>query len=57
MVFVAENKKGKVVFSDPQSGSTIKRTFFDYVQDNETRFWRIDNAKPSNRCIASCESR
>ena len=56
-VFVVENKNGRIVFSDPQSGRTIKSSFFDFVQDNETRYWRIDNAEPSDRCITSCESR
>lgn len=56
-VFVAENHNGKVSFLDPQSGSVIKEELFDFVMDDKTLFWRIDDADFSDRCITSCERR
>ena len=56
-VFVSEIIEGKVVFLDPQNGTEITKKFFEYVKDNETRIWRIDNLEVSDRGITACESR
>lgn len=56
-VFIAEKRKGKILFLDPQSGCIVNEKIFDISKEGETRFWRIDNAEPTDRCITSCESR
>lgn len=46
-VFVAEQKNGRTVYYDPQSGVEDCQEYFDYAADGETTFVRIDNAEPS----------
>lgn len=54
-VFVAEQRNGKTVYYDPQSGVEDCQEYFDYAADGETSFVRIDNAEPSALIYECCE--
>lgn len=56
-VFVAIKNKGKVLFYDPQNGKMITENFFNYVVENSTKIWRIDNLELSDRGVTACISR
>ena len=53
-VFVAEQRGGKTYFIDPQTGDTDVGWYFDHVQQNGTRFARIDNLTPNDRIFECC---
>lgn len=55
-VFAAEKVNGKIEFYDVQSGEKFSQEIFDGVEENKTKFWRIDNLELSDRGITSCEA-
>ena len=52
--FVAEQRGGKTYFIDPQTGDTDVGWYFDHVQQNGTRFARIDDLTPNDRIFECC---
>lgn len=55
-VFAAEKVNGKIEFYDVQSGEKFSQEIFDGVEENKTKFWRIDNLELSDRGITACEA-
>ena len=55
--FTAEQRDGKTVFVDPQSGDTGVEWYFDEAKKDSTKFCRIDNVQPSNYILDCCEKR
>lgn len=56
-VFVAENREGKVVYLDPQSGKEDVSDYFKSVRKGSTMIARIDNLDPSDLIDDCCTSR
>lgn len=46
--FIAEQRNGETVFSDPQTGRMDVSAYFNRVRPNTTQFCRIDNLQFSN---------
>lgn len=56
-VFVAENRDGKVVYLDPQTGKEDVSGYFKLVRKGSTMIARIDNLDPSDLIDGCCTSR
>lgn len=56
-VFVAENRGGKIVYIDPQSGREDASGYFKNAQKGRTMIARIDNLDPSDLIDGCCTSR
>lgn len=56
-VFVAENRGGKVVYVDPQSGREDASGYFKNAQKGRTMIARIDSLDPSDLIDGCCTSR
>ena len=54
-VIVAEKVKGDVLLYDVQSGNSLSEDFWEWVEEERTLYWRIDNIEPSDRGITACE--
>lgn len=46
--FIAEQRNGETIFSDPQTGRIDVSNYFNRVLENRTQFCRIDNLEFSN---------
>lgn len=46
--FIAEQRNGETIFSDPQTGRVGVSSYFNRVRPNTTQFCRIDNLQFSN---------
>lgn len=58
-VFVVENKKGKIVYVDPQTGeigSLVEKHFAD-AEIGLTKICRVDNLTPTDMVMECCEER
>ena len=55
--FIAEQRDGKTVFIDPQSGETDVDWYFDEAKPGATQFCRIDNIEPSSLILDCCEKK
>lgn len=56
-VFVAENRGGRIVYVDPQSGKEDASGYFKNAQKGHTMIARIDNLDPSDLIDGCCTSR
>lgn len=58
-VFVAENRKNKIVYVDPQTGETgsLVEKYFADVRPGFTEVCRIDNLTPTGLVMECCEER
>lgn len=55
-VFVAEQRDGKTVFLDPQSGDTDCSRYFGNAKMGLTNILRIDNNSPSDAILDCCDN-
>ena len=53
--FIAEQRGGKTVFIDPQTGDSDYSKCFEDVALGETTFCRIDNLQPSSHILDCCK--
>lgn len=54
-VFVAEQRAGRTVFIDPQTGEADVREYFAYAKPGETRLCRMDNLNFTELIEECCE--
>lgn len=54
-VFIAEQRKGKTLFMDPQNGNNDVREYFKYAKKDGTHIMRVDNLEFTDRIKDCCE--
>ena len=56
-VFIAEQRNGRTIYIDPQTGSADCSSYFEHAVNGQTYIARIDTLTPTNAILDCCKNR